>query len=97
MRQQFECKRRRDLVRNVGDADVEVGEIAFENVSLNDIQSIGVRSSLKTASKLEHHARIELDGDDGFSGFEKLLREVSGTRTNLEYGVGGFYAGFLDN
>ena len=56
-----------------------------------------VKGALKAALKLQDHARIEFDGDDHFTGFEKLLGEVSSTGTNFEDDIGALDAGFLDN
>jgi hypothetical protein len=49
---------------------------------------------LETAVELEHHARVDLDGDDGLDPrLEEALGEVSRTRPDLEDGVGGLEPG----
>jgi hypothetical protein len=52
---------------------------------------------LEPSVELEHHARVELDGDDGLdSGLEEALGKVARSRTDLENGVGGLEAGLGD-
>jgi hypothetical protein len=48
-------------------------------------------------SVLEHHARVELDGDDGLdSGLEEALGKVARSKPDLENSVGGLEAGLGD-
>jgi hypothetical protein len=52
---------------------------------------------LEPSVELEHHARVELDGDDGLdSGLEEALGEVARAGTDLKDGVGGLEAGLGD-
>lgn len=53
---------------------------------------------LEPAVELEHHARVELDGDDGLDPrLEEALGEVSRARPDLEDGVGGLEPGLGDD
>jgi hypothetical protein len=52
---------------------------------------------LEPSVELEHHARVELDGDDGLdSDLEEALGKVARSRTDLKNGVGGLEAGLRD-
>lgn len=53
---------------------------------------------LEPPVELEHHARVELDSDDGLDpGLEEALGEVSCARTDLQDGVGGLEPGLGDD
>lgn len=53
---------------------------------------------LETAVELEHHAWVELDGDDGLdAGLDQALGEVPRAGPDLEDGVGGLEAGLGDD
>ena len=53
---------------------------------------------LEPTVELEHHARVELDGDDGLDPrLKQALGEVPCARPNLEDGVGGLEPGLGDD
>lgn len=53
---------------------------------------------LEPPVELEHHTRVELDGDDGLDpGLEEALGEVSCAGPDLEDGVGGLEPGLSDD
>jgi hypothetical protein len=53
---------------------------------------------LEPPVELEHHTRVELNGDDGLdTSLEEALGEVSCARPDLQDGVGGLETGLGDD
>lgn len=61
------------------------------------LEAVGEGSALEAALELEDHTGVKLNCNDRFSGFQKLLRQVSGTRTDLEDNICALDSGFLDD
>lgn len=72
------------MVRYVCHTDIEVWEITLKHISLDNLEAVGEGSALEAALELEDHTGVKLDCNDRFSGFQKLLRQVSSTGANLE-------------
>ena len=62
VQEEFEDERRRDLVGDVGHADVEEGQVRLDNVTHHQLQ-FGLKwRSLDTFLELGHHPRVHLAG-----------------------------------
>jgi len=63
VRQQLENERRADLVGDVGDADVEKGQLNSHDIARNQHELVGVLRVFEPLGELGDHARVELNCD----------------------------------
>ena len=87
--EELEDERGGDLVGDVRDAHVEVGEVHLEEVAADDGEVRGVRGALHASLKLQDHARVELHGDHLLRRLEQTHGQVTRARTDLEHHVRG--------
>ena len=87
MREQLEDERRRDLVRDVGDAQVEEGQLELHEVGVVELELVRQLRALHALLQLDHHPRVVLDRDDALRRLEQLERQVARARAHLEHDV----------
>ena len=79
MREQFEYQRRRNLVGDVGNADIEEGKLYVQHIAADHFEVVGVRTCLHTLCDFRNHARVDFDRDHLFGLLQEGHCEVAGT------------------
>lgn len=85
--QQLKSKRRRNLVRSIGDADVKVGQLSLQKVTNDDVKLFLLGSPLDTLDQFSCHSGILFDNVHLLSTFQELHSQVTGTRTDFEHDI----------
>lgn len=88
--QKLEHQRRRDLVRRVGDAHVEVRQVRLHEVAQEDFQLLLLRSSMDSFGQLRRHSRVHLHCHHFAGLLQDANGQVSCSGTNLQHNVAGF-------
>ena len=77
VREELEEEGGGDLVRDVGDADVEEGEGDFEDVPLDDLQAFAVLRAFDSLQDLADHPGVVFDGNHFFGALQELHGQVT--------------------
>lgn len=85
------------LVRSVANADVEVRELSFHDISKNHFQAFLGRSALETLGDFGRHSRIQFHRDSLLGLLQNLRCQVSSTGTDFEDHVTLLEVGFVDD
>jgi len=81
--QQLKDQRRRDLVRRVGNADVEEGHVCLDCVALNQLELVSLAQFVDPLGHFGDHPRVDLHGNDLFAPLQQLNGEISRTRPDF--------------
>jgi len=94
---EFECNNGRNLVWQVGNADIEERKLDFHHISMNDFQFVGKLCTLNTFLKLGNHSRIILNRNHFLRLPQQLHGHVTSTRSNFKNSVCRLDARSLNN
>ena len=83
VRKELEEEGGRNLIGDVGDADVEEGEGDFEDVPLDDLEVFAVLGAFDSLQDLADHPGVVLDGNDFFRTLQQLDGQV--TRAGADF------------
>ena len=95
--QQFEHKRRRNLVGRVRNADVEKWHFCFDCVSLNKSELVAHAQLVDSLCNFSNHAWVNFHCNYLFASLKQLNSQVTRTWSNLEDNVSWFNSALLDN
>jgi len=97
VRKELECEGRRDVIRDVGDTHVKVGDIDLEEITMDDLQFVAVFSVGSTLGKLDNHSRVKLNSDNFLCNFQQLDSHVTSTRADFKDGICRLDSGLFNN
>lgn len=92
--EELKDERGADLVGDVCNAEVEMGQVGMHHVGLEDAEFVLMLRAAKTATELGGKARVKLDSNDGASALEKAKGEVASARPYLKHSVTRTHIGF---
>lgn len=92
MLQQLENQGRRDLIRGVGNANVEEGKLHFDSIAADQLEFVLVAHDVHTLGHFSNHAGVHLDRDNLLASLHEGSCKVTGTGTDLENDVRGLDA-----
>lgn len=97
MEEQFEDQWGTDLVRDVGDAQVEERQFRLQHITDKDLQ-FGLHGRAKdTLLQLSHETGIDFTGDHLLGLFQDLHRHVTSTGTDFQDDICGSQGSFVQH
>ena len=92
MRQKFENKRRRNLIRRICDTNIKERHLSFDCITLNESKFIAVTQFIDTLRHFSDHSWINFHCNDLLASLQKLYCQVTSTWSNFENDVSWFDA-----
>ena len=70
MLEELEYQRRRDLIRSVGDTEIEKWQLSLDCISLDQLEFVLIAKLVDTLADLGDHSRIDFNCDSLFASLQ---------------------------